>query len=358
MGNRTSIAFENNSLDPIRLFAALQIAVTHYLNLEFFYHPANGWTDRLLLMGKRLLTLFPGLVILFGISGFLMGASLDRIRRRSVFFRRRFFRIYPGLWGNIVFTAALVCILFRPDALQIRELIAWIGVQFTGVAYTPDFLAGFGTGSINGTLWTIMVEMQFYLLLLLLWDRCRNLSARGWKLLLAFSILANLACFMMTGQGILPDWASAVLDRTFLPYLVWFVTGMFLYHFREKALPLLLRCLPVLTACYLVYKGIWQRFDLPVPGYYTDLVTSLLLPCLSIGWAYWFGRHRWKKDLSYGIFLYHWPFINLIFFLGLWEKWNHVLLLLGYLCAFLLMAHVSWYGVEKRFVELGKKETG
>ena len=52
-------SFGDNSLDLIRMFAALQIALTHYLNLTLLRYGVTGWQDSLLLGAKRIMTLFP-----------------------------------------------------------------------------------------------------------------------------------------------------------------------------------------------------------------------------------------------------------------------------------------------------------
>ena len=79
--NTTQFVFAENSLDILRLFAALQIAITHYLNLTMLTYGKDGPGDGLLLGFKRALTLFPGLIILFSISGFLMGETLMRTQK-------------------------------------------------------------------------------------------------------------------------------------------------------------------------------------------------------------------------------------------------------------------------------------
>ena len=82
--NTTQFVFAENSLDILRLFAALQIAITHYLNLTMLTYGKDGPGDGLLLGFKRALTLFPGLIILFSISGFLMGETLMRTQNRKM----------------------------------------------------------------------------------------------------------------------------------------------------------------------------------------------------------------------------------------------------------------------------------
>lgn len=93
------LAVSDNSLDLLRLFAALQIAIAHYLNLSLLRYGISYKGDQFLLGLKRVLSLYPGLIILLAISGFLMGESLNRATGRKDFVLKRFRRIYPGLCG-------------------------------------------------------------------------------------------------------------------------------------------------------------------------------------------------------------------------------------------------------------------
>lgn len=93
-----------------------------------------------------------------------------------------------------------------------------------------------------------------------------------------------------------------------------------------------------------------MAFSLPLPGYYADPMTSILLPLTVLSCAYGWGSHRLKADLSYGIFLYHWPLINLIFFLELPTKVSHIPLFVCYSGSFLTLGVMSWYVVERRIV--------
>ena len=79
---KETLSVSDNSLDLLRLFAALQIAITHYLNLSLLKYGIGFPGDQLLLGMKRVLSLYPGLIILLAISGFLMGESLNRATGR------------------------------------------------------------------------------------------------------------------------------------------------------------------------------------------------------------------------------------------------------------------------------------
>ena len=162
--NTTQFVFAENSLDILRLFAALQIAITHYLNLTMLTYGKDGPGDGLLLGFKRALTLFPGLIILSSISGFLMGETLMRTQNRKIFAQKRILRLYPALWVNIVLTIGMLSLLPGVVSGHGKDLLTWAVVQGVGLAYTPSFLQAFAIESINGTLWALMVEIQLYVL--------------------------------------------------------------------------------------------------------------------------------------------------------------------------------------------------
>ncbi len=347
---KRSIAVSDNSFDILRLFAALQIAITHYLNLSMLTYGKDWPGDGVLWVGKRILTLFPGLIILLTISGFLMGETLNRVRDRRTFVWKRFRRIYPGLWINMLFIAAeLFCLLGR-EKIPVEQLIRWALVQGSGAAYTPDFFQGVATGSLNGTLWAIMVELQLYFLIFIFWKGILRWSRRVWSAGLVLTTALNLMCWFVEEKNLLPEGAQKLLQRSFLPYLLWFYLGLYLWNYRDKILPVLAERWPVLLLGYTVYKACWQEFQWNVPGYYADFITGILLPVTVLACAYGWRRHRLKADLSYGIFLYHWPLINLIFFLDLPQTCSHIPLFLGYAAGFLMLGAMSWYGIERRMV--------
>lgn len=346
-----SLQGQFHSLDILRLFAALQIAITHYLNLTMLTYGKDGPGDGLLLGFKRALTLFPGLIILFSISGFLMGETLMRTQNRKIFAQKRILRLYPALWVNIVLTIGMLSLLPGVVSGHGKDLLTWAVVQGVGLAYTPSFLQTFAIESINGTLWALMVEIQLYVLVAVVWKRCLAWKDRTWHVLLVLTALLNLACGLLKNSGALPGAAVSLLDRSFLPYLVWFFAGLYLWHFKETILQKLTGKWFILLIVFICYKVCWQTFGWKLPGYYADLVTSLLLPVVVLACAYGWKKHRLKNDLSYGIFLYHWPLINLVFYWNLPKKMHHIPLFLLYVAGFLALACASWFLLERHVLK-------
>ncbi|MGC4014667.1 MAG: acyltransferase [Luteolibacter sp.] len=148
-----------NNFDLLRLVAALQIMLTHYVNHTHFSVP---WLNI-----RGVIKSFSGIAMLFTISGFLIFASFDNSRNIKEYARNRFLRIYPALWTIISFMLIILVVLGYINSSNVfsSNFIFWIITQASFLQfYTPGMLRGFGVGTPNGSFWTIPVEMSFYIL--------------------------------------------------------------------------------------------------------------------------------------------------------------------------------------------------
>lgn len=150
---RKQIIMKINNFDLIRLFAASQVIIIHTVNHLNIAKPFF-WS---------LLGAFPGVPIFFVISGFLISASYERSSTLKNYAINRLLRIYPGLWCCVLITI-FVASFFGVNFLN-SQAPSWVASQFLGAIYTPKFLNNFGFGSYNGSLWTIPLELQFYIAL-------------------------------------------------------------------------------------------------------------------------------------------------------------------------------------------------
>lgn len=337
-----------NNFDLIRLTAALQVAITH--SLPHFISQAR---DSYVL---RFIELFPGVPIFFFVSGFLISRSFEQNSNVREYATNRLLRIYPGLAACFALSLLTIALtgyfsLVRPAASQ---MIPWVLAQLTFLQfYNPDFMRGYGVGVLNGSVWTIVVELQFYVLVPVLYGvlRAKGASRRtngALAVLIGIFWLANLL-YVRGESSHAQELAFKLVGVSFLPWFYMFLVGVLfqwncetlLSWFRGTPLVALMIAYAVLAVLgnQLLRMNLGNNLSLPLflALAICVLATAFSRPALS-DWL----LHR--NDVSYGVYIYHMPMVNLALALGLGGRaWGF----LGALGATLACAVVSWTLVEK-----------
>ncbi|QTR46419.1 acyltransferase [Thiothrix litoralis] len=143
---------KENNLELLRLIFALQVVISHMSSHMEFPIPS-------------FISYFPGVPAFFFVSGLLIYTSYLNAPGKK-YITNRFLRLFPGLL--IVTAGGILLILFAKGYPFIREnlpiIITWSFSQITiGQAFNPSIFRDIGVGVINGSLWTITVEIIFYL---------------------------------------------------------------------------------------------------------------------------------------------------------------------------------------------------
>src|SRR5690606_11285501 len=157
----TNPNFTINNFDIIRLFAALQVAHFHIVHIMDVGIPT--WYGELI----RMLGLFPGVPVFFFISGFLISKSWEKNPDIRIYSANRLLRIYPALLVAVTLSFLFINLsgYVEQTAPRMLELVTLFLAKATFFQfYNPDFMRGYGDGVMNGSLWTICVELQFYVL--------------------------------------------------------------------------------------------------------------------------------------------------------------------------------------------------
>ena len=317
-----------NAFDVLRIFSAVQVMLLHFNAFFYQYNSAEHVRYR------EIVKMFPGVVILFSLSGFLIAASFEKTASTREFFEKRILRIYPPLWICTIIN--LIVLFFLGQNILDKSILLWVCTQIVGIANTPSTLKSFATGSINGALWTIFTEIQLYVVLAFTYRRLRKLSSLGWGILGFALLLCNLGAYFLqdAGHGI-----PKIIERLFLPYALWFFIGVYLYIHQEIWIPRLKKCIWPLLILFVLYKF----KHIQIIGYYTDIVTSICLPFITIGLAYKLGNIRIKPDLSYHLFLYHWIILNILVYYGCFKVWNLAQSLLLFIAVSIGVAFFSYH---------------
>jgi peptidoglycan/LPS O-acetylase OafA/YrhL len=341
---KTTANFRINNFDLLRLLAATQVLTLHTLG---HFHLPPFW-------GIEILTLFPGVPIFFVISGYLISAAFERTSSTTIYLQNRFLRIYPGLWVCILATI-VVASTQGFDFLHAAAL-KWLIAQFLALIYTPGFLREFGFGSYNGALWTIPVELQFYLLLPAIYFFSRKVKLRANALFIALFVAFFFAAVAISYY--FPDMSTAhergltkLIRYSFIPRIYFFLAGVLLQRFgvfRWKCIHG--QGLWWLTG-YLCLAQLLPRTATAVHA------RSLFLAVTIISLAYTLPDLAQKllrgNDISYGVYMYHGLLINLILSLHLTGSYR---LFFAVLFGAYAAGTASWFGVEKHFLRK-KRET-
>lgn len=345
-----NLHIRNNNFDLIRLFAALQVALFH--SYEHMHFPSTVLNRCI-----YALRFFPGVPIFFFISGFLIYASYDRAPVLKNYFRNRFLRLYPGLWVCILVMIVLLSATGYITAgnMLSGQFAAWVAAQATFLQfYTPPMLRRFGVGNPNGALWTLSVEVGFYLFVpVLFWlFRTAKLSRNAWLFIwIAISIACNI---WYQPYKHLHERSEMVklLGVNVMPYLFYFLLGSLVCEnwerlrrwYEAKGLLWLL----VYVAYCLVYSVWLQRYRMSywVSGYQFIAVLLLVQAVVSQAFTarHLSGRLLGSNDISYGVYIYHMPIVNLLIALGYAGNNSACFIALG---ATLLLGVLSWRWIER-----------
>ncbi len=358
---------KENNFDLIRLICAFQV---------FVYHGSR----HLMLISSETLWLwlnqFPGVPIFFFISGYLITASYERNHGQIwKYVKNRFLRIYPALWVCFLVTFLLLCSHNYINLSSSRQWL-WIFAQVSFLQYykIPDFKT-FGMGHPNGSLWSIVVELQFYLVLpfiCILLARFSSLKQKNLILLalMAISFVLGLVFDSTTKNTLIFDqeYLLALQENKIMKFfgtsVIWnfyyFGIGMLFFYNKNLLIKYTKGYFWYWLALYIVYILIFV-FGLKLyfsPHYYNiyGLLALVILAFLTFSAAYTnpglSNRLLKGNDISYGIYIYHMPIINY----GIdSQSRNYPLLMLISIIIVSILAILSWRFVEKPALNLKYK---
>lgn len=312
MESQNSIIKSRNSLNMIRILAAFKVLYGHYR-----VHMNLVLPDWLTL----LIEFIPGVPVFFFMSGFLIWNSVGRSRTYKEYLSKRFWRIYPELWLGVAVEIIVVAI-FLWDSIPYGDLLMFTVTQSTILQFwTPDSLRGFGCGTPNGALWTICVLIQFYIIIWFIYRFYKNKKKGTW--IIGILLTAAASVLMHSFSYKVPTIIYKLVVQTVVPYLWLFLLGAFIAEFAETILPVIKKywAVPIIIsiAVYLVNIDIRA-----VQGY--GLIRCVSVGIGLLGFAYQYPQLNVKKDISYGLYIYHMIVCNVMIELGLTGNVRYMLI--------------------------------
>lgn len=349
----TGFKFGENNFDLIRLVAASEVAIRHAV-----HHLSPERESGLLFW---ILDLIPGVPIFFFLSGFLISRSWERSPSVPSYARNRMLRLVPALW---LCTGLTLVMLFSTGFLASVDwepwmLGAWLVCQSTVFQFwNPDFLRGFGCGVVNGSLWTISVEIQFYCVLVLLYLGLRRLGARRFDATIVALVLlfgaANQWKFAVQSSldtALGSEIAGKLFLASFVPWFYMFLLGVLAQRHAASIVPWARRyrwaIIGSTAGVIIVCK---DGFGVAMGNYLPAPLVPLLGCCvLSLAYSSPGLSHRilGGNDVSYGVYIYHMPIVNLALWLGGMGSMSAIVLTMAMTA---VVSVLSWRFIEQPFL--------
>lgn len=337
-----------NTFDFIRLFAALAVVVehsVHHLDAAFFWHERDDvfWFNG-------------GVATFFILSGMMVYTSGQRAhadgRPWADFYRNRALRIMPAIYAYFGLLVVLLLIsgMLAPDQLLSGQFVAFLASNlFLIPVWSPPMLDGFGVGVVNGSLWTIPVEVSFYVVVPAIVLLAARQSTRRMLSTLLVIAAVGVAVYGAVGATSTESLPWKLFGVTFAPYLWWFTIGIVWSRLWSKVVQS-----GWIAAGSVVLYFVLAKLPLETgPAFIANAVGAIPLSYAAI----WFGYNGPKilgrftariGDLSFSVYIWHMIVVN---FLVTWgaRDWpiDGTVLVFGVIVVTMFIAYASWHLVEK-----------
>jgi peptidoglycan/LPS O-acetylase OafA/YrhL len=271
----------------------------------------------------------------FAISGFLVAASI--INRGFVDYSvSRILRIYPALIVCIFFSVFILGpLMTNAEALEYFSSFKTYNYLSNALAFKPMIWTLPGVfdqnirGAINGSLWTLTVEVRCYLLLGIIGSFGLLRHKVIANIFLVSLLLFGYICFSdmpLLGQN--PKWSRPSL---------YFLIGVFFYINRSSIF--LDGKLAFFTLLIAVSSFGEEWFHYVFPASFSYLIFYIAYATKYIPIDEKLG------DLSYGIYIYAWPMQQVIAHLT--PNGNPYLNTVFSSVVVIILAYFSWHKIEK-----------
>ncbi|MBX9903500.1 MAG: acyltransferase [Burkholderiales bacterium] len=281
----------------------------------------------------------------FVVSGILVFMSFENSRSLRSYAEKRLRRIYPAYFAAVMLGAVFLVILSTaaPSDYFSLEWIKYVLANLVFLNFIHPTLPGVFPDNIfrevNGALWTLKIEVMFYAVIPLIVLACRRFG-RLWILAIIYAA-SVLYTYILTGLAETTGSPMYVVLARQLPgQLSYFVSGALIYYYLDVFEKHLFKFL-IPAACVLIAHKFY-----PLPALEPLALATVVAFFGFFLYAGNFGKHG---DFSYGIYILHFPILQVMVHAGFFERSPYFALAVA--CVLVLGAAVlMWTFVEKRFL--------
>lgn len=336
-------------LDGVRGIAALMIVFFHFMKGGFFNDSEHYiWLHKISKFGQTGVTLF------FVLSGFLITRILLKAKDGegyfSTFYIRRSLRIFPLYYLFLVLTYFVI-------PLIINEPIESFKYTWTYWLYLQNFAITFNWKNIGQNhLWSLAVEEHFYLFWPVLIYYC---SVKRLVQMIGVITLLSLLCriyLIHIGHGTF-YFTFTTFDCLAIGALL--AVNEIRQWFSVRLLQIGAGVLFVLLVLMWVIFGskeslVVQYFKLPITAlFYLCCIGILILRETFLNKLFKSKFLTFTGKISYGLYIFHPVCFYYLYKYNL--RFNLIPALVVYFAVSYLIATISFYGFENKFIKLKKR---
>lgn len=282
----------------------------------------------------------------FVISGLLIYRSYTRSSSLRSYFDKRLRRIYPAYFTVIVLAATVLPLLSPefPGHTYGAAFWKYLGANLLFLNFLAPSLPGVFTSNpmqaVDGALWTLKIEVVFYLSVPLIHYFCARFGTkRIIGTIFGLSCLWKYAFWQLSVlQPSRTIWEK--LDVQIPSQMAYFCAGILLLIYFEKLREHVLLVSAIAVSALVV--------DHVMHGEMLDVlwISGFVLVC---GFIRYMGNFAKYGDFSYGVYIVHWPILQCM----IWFKLTRLApaAFLALVIVFVLAgSFLMWHLVEKRFL--------
>lgn len=321
-----------NNFDFLRLYLSLSVLWHH------FYYLMNA------VPSNNILNVFDAETAVrafFVISGALIWKSATRTDSYKSFFYKRFFRIFPAYITVLILSVAFSYFIFDAEFHSIIKYFLW---NITTLNFMEPCIGNVYSEHItcaqNASLWTIKIEVLYYLFVLIVFYFFNKSSFYIYVTLSVFSFLLHLIVVYFNMYSL----SVSVVNQ--IPFLLFYFFLGSILNDIFKGLKPWLNLIIFITFSLLYYMNeFFYPFFVVSFVFFIAYAIPIHLNVNKLG------------DVSYGVYIYHFPIIHFLVALGLYNDFPNDISVILTAIIVMVVSFLSWHMIENPSLNYSKKLT-